>query len=187
MKTRQKVKLPTLTTLDEVEIMVGEIAVLTINQIKITAAMDAQLSAVRTRYESNLADIAVQLRETREILCSWSQAHPEAFPKGRKSIQFTQGTIGFRTGTPTVSLLNRTWTWKKVLAAIKQFGLDMFVRQAPEIDKDAILAANRNAQDPAGHAEGVLKPIGVKIIKDESFFVDPTLTEVETRQTQEVA
>jgi len=183
MKNRIKVKLPQLETRDDAEAAVGAVALLTISQQKTTAKMDAELTAIRQKYEASLSEINASLKLETDKLRAWAEANPDEFPKGRKSIQFVQGTIGFRTGTPKVVLLNRSWNWKKVLKAIHDFSLTNFIRVKEEVDRDAILSSNSQAKDPVFHANGVLRPIGVKIAKEESFFIEPNLTEVETRQT----
>lgn len=191
-KTRIKVHLPTIATREDAEACVGAVALLTLAQIETTAKMDAEIAAARQRYESQLGEMAATLNLETDKLRAWAEANPDQFPKGRKSIQFVQGTIGFRTGTPKLALLNRSWSWKKVLEAIKQQGMDKlgFIRSTPEVDKEYILASHSKAKQPELHVEGVLKPVGLKIAQDESFYIEPNLTEVETRhqvQTTEVA
>lgn len=190
MKNRIKIALPSIESRDEAEALVGEVALITLNQIRATAKMDAEITQVRQKYEGNLAEISAQLKTKTDTLRAWAESNPDEFPKGRKSIQFVQGTLGFRTGTPTVVLLNRSWTWAKVITEIKRWKLDAvanFIRSKEKVARDVILAANSHAKDAADHAEHVLKPIGLKIAKQESFFIEPNITEVEIRQAQEVA
>ncbi len=84
------------------------------------------------------------------------------------------GTLGFRTGTPALKLLSRAWNWQKVLEAC-QFILPAFIRNKPEIDKEQIIAQRDELRE-------FLPKVGLKVDQGESFFVEPKLTEVETRQ-----
>jgi phage host-nuclease inhibitor protein Gam len=185
MKNRIKVKLPNISTREEAEGVVSEITFLTAQQIKLTAQMDGELSKVREKYETNLGDLAEELKLKADTVRAWAETNPDQFPKGRKSIEFVQGTIGFRTGTPKLSLLSRAWTWEKVLAAVKgiRWPINLeFVRKKEEVNKETILAEAGKHISPED-----LKRIGVKIVQEESFFIEPKLTEVETRQVTEAA
>lgn len=174
--TRLKISLPQIVSRDDAEAIVGEIALATINQIRTTARMDAEIAAVRKRYEGNLSVIAADLKAKTETLHAWAEANPQEFGK-KKSVEFTQGTIGFRTGTPRLALLNRKWNWESVLAGLQQL-LPAFVRFKPEVDKEALLA-----QRDEEIIRTMLPRFGMKVVQDEGFFVEPKLTEVETRQT----
>jgi phage host-nuclease inhibitor protein Gam len=183
-KTRIKVTLPNISSREEAEAEIGEIIFLTTEQLKLTAEMDAELAEVRKQYESILGTLARQSNEKKKALCAWALANLDQFPKGRKSLEFTQGTIGFRTGTPKLALLSRAWTWEKVLTFLtSKLRFGEFVRVKKEVDKDAILGAVSAKE----FDEADLKFCGMKVVQDESFFVEPKLTEEETRQTAEVA
>jgi len=185
--TRQKITLHEITTRDEAESFVGQIALLTIHQIRDTAKMDSEIAAIRTKYEYSLAVIAAELKTHTDTVRAWAESNPGEFSKGRKSITFVQGTIGFRTGTPKLALLSRLWNWDKVHKALISLGLAKdYVRTKEEVDKEAILAAAAQNPDKEG-ARIACAAFGTKVIQEETFFVDPTLTEVETRQTVEAA
>ena len=89
--------------------------------------------------------------------------------------------VGFRTGTPKLALLNRQWTWEKVLAAVRQL-LPNFIRETPTVDKEALIA-QRDDQN----LQYALPLCGMKIVQDESFYVEPKIEEVETREKTEAA
>ncbi len=130
-------------------------------------------------YEFALAECAQALQVKTEALRAWAEANPDQFAKGRKSIEFLSGTLGFRTGTPKLALVSRAWTWVKALAAV-QLLLPSFIRSVPEIDKEAIIAQREELAE-------FLPKCGLKVAQDESFFVEPKLTEVETRQVSQAA
>jgi phage host-nuclease inhibitor protein Gam len=186
-KTRIKIALPIITTRDEAEALVGEIALVTLNQIRTTAKMDQEITAVRQKYEGNLAAYSEDLKTKTDTLRAWAEACPDQFPKGRKSIQFVQGTIGFRTGTPKLALLSRLWNWDRVHKSLIALGLAKdYLRTKEEIDKEAIIAAASKNTDKDGAALACAA-FGTKVIQEESFYVEPSITEVEVRQNTEAA
>lgn len=184
MKSRIKLQLPLIETREEAESILGEIALTTINKQKLTAAMDSDLATVRQRYESSIAACDQDLKLKTEQLCAWAQSHRSEFPKDRKSIDFVHGSLGFRKGTPEVMVLSRAWTWAKVLAMITLLRWRKFIRIKREVNKEAILQRAAAAKSPEKFAT-LLARIGVKVVQEESFFVDPKLTPVETRQVTE--
>ena len=139
-KSRIKIKLPSITTRDEAEAVMNELALAENNRRKFIARRDAEVLAINAKYETNLAACAEAVKEKSEILRAWAEATPTAFPKGRKSLDLVSGVIGFRTGTPKLALLSRAWNWDKVLAALKASPLfKPMIRIKEEVDKDAII------------------------------------------------
>ena len=95
-------------------------------------------------------------------------ANPEEFGKAR-SIQFTAGAVGFRTGMPRLALLNRSWTWEKSLASMEQL-LPGFIRHKPEIDAAALI--NQRGEE---FLQLALPKCGLKVVQDQGFYLDPKL------------
>lgn len=180
MKSRIKIKLPAITTRDEAESVMNELAQAENNRRKFIARRDAEVLNINSQYEGGIAACAEAVREKSDILRAWAEATPEAFPKGRKSLDLVSGVIGFRTGTPKLALLSRAWNWDKVLEAFRH-GLKKYIRTKDEVNKDAVLAdyATRQICDAELAAEGL------KVVQEESFFVEPALTDTDARQTQE--
>jgi phage host-nuclease inhibitor protein Gam len=181
MKTTTRIKSPVSAraealTRDEVEALVHEIAAIKNNERYVTSIMDKEIAAIRTRHEPALSQIADELKQKTAAVQEWAEANPAEFAK-RKSIDFTSGTIGFRTGTPKLALLNRRWNWATALQAVQNW-LPNFIRSVPEIDKEALLA-QRDEQI----IRETLPKVGLKVVQDESFYVEPNLTPLETRET----
>ena len=176
-KHRIKVALPIITSREEAETTMNALALLANTRRQLTADMDAKILAVKSGFESGLADCEAAIGIETDKLRVWAESHPDEFPKGRKSIDFLSGTLGFRTGTPKLTLLNRAWNWEKVLTTLKSLRMfTNFVRTKQEVDKDAIIAnKNLQPQDLAG--------FGVKLVQEESFYVEPNLTETVSRET----
>lgn len=169
-KNRIKISLPMITTRDEAEAVMNDLANMANNRRKLAVRLDAQILAAQDAAAPGLAACDADLQAKSDALRAWAEMHPEEFPKGRKSIEFLSGTLGFRTGTPKLSLLSRSFTWDKVLELMKRGGWTGFIRTKEEPDKESLLA-QREVYD--------LRAVGLKVTQDESFFVEPKLTDAE--------
>ena len=177
-KERIKIKLPLISTRTEAEAAMNDLSLAANNKRKLAAKMDAERLAIENKYAGDLAVCDAFVKEKSEALRAWAEASPEEFGK-KKSIEFLAGTLGFRTGTPKLKLLAR-WTWDKVLEAIEARAFN-FIRTTPEVDKEAIITFFNTSTDKAEVEAKVLAPIGVKVVQDESFYVEPKLTDTEVQ------
>ena len=176
-KQRIKVPLPEIKTRDEAEAVMTELAVWVNHQRKLTARRDAKVLAINQEFEAGLTECAENLAAKTDLLRAWAETNPEQFPKGLKSIKLANGTLGFRTGTPKLALLSRAWNWDKVLDKVQSL-IPAFIRTKKEVDKEAILGHERTEV-----LINSLTGCGLKIVQDESFFIEPALTETEARQS----
>jgi len=174
MSKRIKTTAPTLKTREEMEALVGDIARLKTFQQQTTAMMDQRITEVRAEYEQQLSDAERDLAPMVEAVRQWAEANPEAFGK-HKSLDLLHGVIGWRVGMPTLKTLSG-WTWDRVLEKLKSTypGLT-FIRTKEEVDKASILAQRETLLD------GDLRQMGVRVVQEETFFIEPKLTEVETK------
>jgi phage host-nuclease inhibitor protein Gam len=147
---------------------VTELAELANERRWLATQLDEELIGIKAEYGVDIAKLDAQIEQARQDLEAWAIAHPDEFGK-KKSIEFGNGTIGFRTGTPKLELLNRKWTWKTVTTAVEQL-LPNFIRYKPEVDKDAIIGQREELAE-------FLPSVGLKVTQGESFFVEPKLTD----------
>lgn len=179
--TKQRIKVPlapaiTINSRAEAEQTMNSLAASVSAKRKLAAEMDAKILAIQKSYETGFDVLNKAIEARTDALRVWADTNPEQFPKGRKSIEFVSGLLGFRTGTPKLALLNRSWTWDKVLATLKvKTAFSGFVRHKEEVDKEKILAQHAAKQ----FAE--LDTIGCKVVQEESFFVEPNLTDTEAK------
>lgn len=170
----------TVPTRNEVEILVGEIRLLTTQVMSIEADRQHKLQQIDERFSKLTGPLQADLDQKTQRVQAWAEANPAEFEK-RKSIEFNHGTVGFRTGTPKLILISRAWNWAKALAQV-QLRLPNFVRSAPEIDKEALIG-QRN--DPPIKLS--LPLCGLAVTQGETFFIDPKVEQVETKQVTEAA
>ena len=180
-KKRIRKVLPDIRSREEMERVVGEIATLKNQQAQTQAEIDEKILKVREEREAELAGIAEELDEKTEMALRWAESNAAEFGK-RKSIVMTHGTVGFRTGNPRLKPVAK-FTWAKVLETIRRSATltRSYVRTKEEVDREKLLAD----RDDLG-ADG-LKVIGLKVVQDESFFVEPHLSSVENREQREAA
>ena len=176
-KARINIKLSTevLITRDEAEQAMNALALAENNKRKFIAARDAAVLKIQENSAPMITECETFIAIKTAELQAWAETHPDAFAKGRKSIEMAAGTLGFRTGTPKLVLLSRAWNWKKVTDAL-MVHLPNFIRSVPEPDKESLLA-QREELSP------MFPLIGVKVEQGESFFIEPKLTDTDAKQS----
>ena len=181
---RIKVNLPMIKSREEAEATMNDLATAANQQRSFVALRDEEVLAINSKFEADLAECAELLKEKTDSLRAWAECNPQEFTKGRKSIEMVSGTLGFRTGTPKLAVLSRAFNWDKVIELLRAAtAWQGFVRTKEEVDKEGILGAAAAAPDRTGFADE-LKRVGLQVKQDESFFVEPSLTAVESRQVQ---
>lgn len=182
---RIKIQLPNIRTREEAESVMTDLAHIITAQRRIISDRDAAVLAINRNVEGPLAECDAAIAAKTDALRVWAETNPDQFPKGRKSLELTSGVLGFRTGTPKLALLSRAWNWDKVLEKLRTMA-SRFIRTKEEVDKDAILG-EYSALPDKDDANDMLAPWGIKVTQDESFFVDPAVTELPSRQISEAA
>ncbi len=175
MTTRLKLKTIAPRTREEMETLVGEITSLKNLERSTTAKMDAALKAVKDHHQEALTQITDRLSALLPRALAWAEAHPDEFGKA-KSLEMLHGIIGWRTNNPSLRTL-AGWTWDRVLEKLKALGWLTYIRAREEPNKQALLA-DRETLGP-----DELRKLGLRVMQDDEFFVEPKLTETQTRET----
>jgi len=181
---RIKVQLPLIRTREEAESVMNELATAANLQRTFVTLRDEEVLAINSKFEADLAECSEVLKQKTDALRAWAESNPQEFHKGKKSVELLSGTLGFRTGTPKLALLSRAFTWEKVLELLRSISAwTTFVRTKDEVDKEGILAVASQAQDKDAFTND-LKRVGLQVKQDETFFIEPKLTPMESRQTR---
>jgi phage host-nuclease inhibitor protein Gam len=125
---------------------------------------------VRKRFQKQVDKLVLAKDEAFDKLQLFAETNPEMFEQ-KKSLELSHGKIGFRTGTPKLKLL-KSFNWDRVVEKLEQH-LPSFVRTKKEADKEKLLSC----RDEASTAEK-FKLIGIEVVQDETFFVEPKTEEV---------
>lgn len=170
-KPRAKTSLakPELETQEDFRAAVTQIAADMLAERELKNALDARLQAVRLEFETDLLDLAQDIELRTELCAEYATRHPDLFPRDAKSLDLGVAVVGFRTGTPKVKALKR-WTLSAALDAIKSRKWFQFIRTTEELDKEAIIAAR------AEFPNDKLAAVGLAVVQDETFFVQPNLS-----------
>ena len=153
-----------LETRADAESALGHLAELSYCRDMLIAELDLKLKSVREEYEGKIDPLTVTIESEFDALNVWADGHPNEFTT-RKSIDMIHGTIGYRTSPPKLKLL-RGWTWERVAAAVQQV-IPKYMRIKVEVNKDALL------EDRDTFSAEQMADIGVSVVSDESFFVNP--------------
>jgi len=170
---------PEIETQEELRAVVGDVAADMITASNLRGNMEAELAAVRARFEADLIPLEKQIDDNTELVATYATTHPDLFPKGARSLDLLTAVIGFRTGQPKVKVLKR-WTLPAVIEALKARKWRQFIREVEELDKERIIA------ERAQYPDEVLKSVGIQVAQDERFYIEPAdLTARPTQSTTE--
>ena len=164
MSTAKRVKvaitLPTVNSLEEADVMLSEIATRKRSLELIKAGLNESVDALKVKAAAEIAPLSQEVEVLEQALARFVEANKDTLFAKTKSRALTFGEIGFRTSTKA-ALLNRKWTWERVLAALKDKALGC-IRTKEEVDKDALRALK--PED--------LEAVGVKLHKDDGFYYE---------------
>jgi phage host-nuclease inhibitor protein Gam len=174
MTERIRLRGPVIESRAEMEILVAEITELKLRLKQSANAMDEALTGVRERYEKRQAGLEKSIAEKSTVAQAWAEANWAEFGS-LKSLEFTHGTVGWRSGQPQLRTLSG-WTWDRVLEKLKQEAdLSGYVRAREEVNKQMILGDRERLGNDG------LRGLGVRVVQEESFFIEPKLSIVENR------
>ncbi len=152
---------------DEFERVIDNTVTMQIAKERIELRRDAKILAIRQEFDGEINDLSEKMQVNVIRAEKFAAEHREELLPGKKKSADTKfAFFGFRTGNPTLVLLNRKWSWKQVIAAIKELGGPWlkFLVTKESIDKDAMKLCL---------TEGELFTVGTRIEQKEVFFVDP--------------
>lgn len=153
------------------------------------AARDREVQAVLARHNPKIDDATLAIDTDFELLETWAEENRAEFGAA-KSVVISGHRIGWRTGNPKVETRGKL-TFKTIVAQLIKAGGEMkakFVREKPELNKDAVLELNRVAEGRAdslktlGEADkaqavatavAALKALGVRVTQTENFYLEP--------------
>jgi phage host-nuclease inhibitor protein Gam len=157
---------------NDAEAAMNALAQVANNRRKLIAQSDAAKLAIDAKYADGIALCDGAISEAEAALATWAEANPGEFGK-KKSIKFPSGTIGWREGQPKLERTSKAISWERCLEAVQNL-LPNFIRQKPEIDKEAIIAQRADLAP-------ILPHCGLKVVQGEQFYAKPNLTETDVQ------
>ncbi len=161
----KKVLITEEITKENAEVIFGEYAGYDAQINQLTAKMDMQITKIREKYQEELNKLCELREQKMEQLQYFAVNNPDQFTK-KKSLEFTHGVLGFRTGTPSLKT-RKGFTWPAVTNLLKTF-LPDYVRVVEEPAKDKLLA-DRDKEDVAD----LFEKVGIEVKQAETFYVEP--------------
>lgn len=95
-------------------------------------------------------------------------AETDAANWGKKTMETAYGSFGYRVSQPSVALVKKVARSFKHALGLLEKRLPEFVRTAPEVDKEAILAADRERTLDAK----ALRECGLEVRQAEEFWLE---------------
>ena len=177
-------KIQACATRTEFEEAVDAAAKACVLREKLVAALKARHQQLDDKYGAEIKALDADIKTAHERAAPYFEAHAgELCAPGRRSGSTKLANFGVRLGMPTVTKAGK---FKKV--AWKALGLifdgidvlKQFVRNQPEVDKDAILDVFRdlksNDQDKVSAArerKAVLDEYGISMEQNDEFWIEP--------------
>lgn len=139
-------------------------------QEEIMAIIEQRCTEVRKEFQDELTELKQANEKRMETLKQYALENREEFGD-KKSLAFTHGVIGFRTGMPKLKLL-KGFKWEAVTNLLLK-KLPDYVRTVHEPAKDKLIA-DRSEPEVAKNMEKV----GLQVVQDETFYVEPKKEEI---------
>lgn len=168
---REKKVVHTGVTSEAMEAAFSEFAIADAKLQKITANIDVQMTQIREKYADDIAKLTEKKDKAFDVLQAFALENKDELFARKKSLESVHGTLGFRTGTPKLKTL-KGFTWGAVTNLLKEF-LPSYVRTTEEPAKDKLLA-DREVEEVAS----VFSRVGIAVVQDETFYVEPKKEEV---------
>jgi phage host-nuclease inhibitor protein Gam len=153
----------TIDTRAQFDACVDDICRLQLDREAIVTQRDKELARILEHHNPTIERISEDI-SAKLLLCEkYATSHRDTLFGKLKSAASALAIFGFRTGNPTLKLLNRKWKWNDVVAALKSTGRYEFVRTKEEPDKDGLKKL----------PESDLASVGLRIDQEETFYIEP--------------
>lgn len=166
--TPPKTYVPAIETVDGLNARANQLVEMKTQLAAHKAELDAKIAALNTAFDEAHRDLMQEIDAVTTCCHLYCTAHPEIFGLKKRSIEFGNATVGFRTNPPKVEMLHKKDTWENVAFRIQaQPWGEAYVRETIECKKDALIA------DREKLTAEQLRTVGVEINQGETFFISP--------------
>lgn len=162
-----------IQSLDDLHRALAEARADTILARSLTAEMDAELAAVRARFDGKIKTRTDNVKAITKAVEVYASKNRATLLKGKaKSLNVDGHEIGWRENGGAVSCVRGTTEKKAVARILKAGGVlkQYFIRQTPGLNKDAIKAKWATFG-------GKLKALGLRIKHEEDFYINLDVSE----------
>lgn len=142
----------------------------------LTSEMDIEMTDIRNKYADRLALLDSKKAAAFDLIQAYAVENREELFSRRKSLESAHGVFGFRTGTPKLKNL-KGFTWAAVTNLAKEL-MPAYIRTSEELAKDKLLADRERPE-----VSTLFARIGVQVVQDETFYVEPKKEKDATQQS----
>lgn len=143
------------------------------SQLKqLEGTIEQEVAKVREKHARRVNELNQTKAESFEKVQAYAEGKKELLFTKTKSLEWLHGRIGFRQGTPKTDK-PKGITWDAMLKLLKENNFTNLIRTKEEIDKEKIIASREDES-----LMGKLAKIGLVVIQDETFFVEPKVEEL---------
>ena len=129
-----------------------------------------EIDEVKARAAAEAEPIKQEIAGLEQSLLRYADYARDELFRGRKSLQLTFGTIGYRLSTKLKTLPK--WTFERVLTTLRDTGMREYIRVKEEVDKEKL----------KGLAPETLAGIGCAVVQEDVFYYElPEQPEPETQ------
>jgi len=151
---------------EEAENYMREIGELQNEVARTQADMNDEINAIKARYQETLLPVNQSIDALAQGLSAYAIANrAELLPGNKKTVKMGTGEISWRKTPPKVAVRGAD----TVISTLMSLGLDRFVRNKPEVNKEAILLEK----------EAVSGIKGISITQREELVIKPDVSELE--------
>lgn len=138
--------------------------------IRLEAAMNDELAAVKAKYEKQAQPLNEHIENLFQGVHIWAEANRSILLKGKsKTVKLATGELSWRNTPPSVSLPRKPKALEAVIEELKRADLGHLVRVKEEVNKEAVL-------DDTEAVKGIA---GIKIKQREEFVAKPFESQIE--------
>ncbi len=165
----KKEALPTPQSREEVQAWIADLGKSQREHQRLSTELNDKLAPISAQYAPLIDVQAVEQQRLLDGISTWCEANKGELTKNGKTVQFITGEVSWRMNPPSVAF-KKGIKVEQIIAHIKQLRLGkLFVRGKEEVNKEAILAADKDTQAKLTAAGTI------KIVDDaETFAVTPS-------------
>lgn len=131
------------------------------------AALNEKVANLTKKFEEDTQEAQEEINLLKEDLTQYCEKNKKTIFEKEKSLSFSHGSIGYRTGPSKLAFLNSKYDTESVLVHLRKFFNDVYVRIKEEIDKPKILSAYKSNE----LNDEKLARVGLKVEQEETFFI----------------
>jgi len=155
-------------TINDISYALGIIAKQTAFIKKKEAVLNQKMAELKQKFDIETAEAKTEIDLLNTDIEKYCMQNKSQFDNQR-TMELTNGKIGFRINPPKVAQLNRKYTIAASIELIKTVFKGLYLRVKEDIDKDKVLAdySNKTLTDQQ------LAGVGLKVDQGETFFIVP--------------